>query len=46
MLLNFAADKDINGPESIAQVLYDVGLDAHGILEAAQAEPNKLALRA
>lgn len=44
--LNFAEDRDLEDPVLIAQVLADLWLPAEQILEDAQGEPNKQALRA
>jgi 2-hydroxychromene-2-carboxylate isomerase len=46
MSLNFAEDRDIDAPETVAQVLSELGLPARETMEAAQSEANKLALRA
>lgn len=44
--LNFAEDRDLENVDLIAQVLSDLWLPAEQIIADAQAEPNKLALRA
>jgi len=46
MSLNFAEDRDIDSPEVVAEVLAQLGLPARELVEAAQSEANKLALRA
>jgi len=45
MALNFAHDHDINEPESLVPVLWELGLPV-ALLDEAQAEPNKARLRA
>jgi len=45
MALNFAEDRDINEPERLVPVLWELGLSA-ALLDEAQAEPNKARLRA
>ncbi|MEC5159515.1 MULTISPECIES: 2-hydroxychromene-2-carboxylate isomerase [unclassified Janthinobacterium] len=45
MLRNFSADLDINGADSVAAVLLQLGLDAAAIIDAAQADANKLRLK-
>jgi 2-hydroxychromene-2-carboxylate isomerase len=45
MLRNFSADLDINGADSVAAVLAQLGLDAAAIIAAAQADANKLRLK-
>jgi 2-hydroxychromene-2-carboxylate isomerase len=45
MQLNFAADRDINSPAPIAEVLMQLGLEAGEIIEGALQEANKLNLR-
>lgn len=44
--LNFAEDRDIESPECVAEVLCSLGLPAPSIIESAQRQDNKLALRA
>ena len=44
--LNFADDRELEDVELIARVLSDLWLPAEQIIADAQAEPNKLALRA
>jgi 2-hydroxychromene-2-carboxylate isomerase len=46
MQLNFGADRDISSAACVSEVLAQLGLPAHEIIEAAQAESNKLRLRA
>lgn len=45
MLANFAEDRDIGEEEVIADILRTLGLDAAAVIERAQSEDNKLALR-
>jgi 2-hydroxychromene-2-carboxylate isomerase len=45
MQLNFVRDQDINQPESMTQILIDLGLPAVGIVRQAQSEPVKNRLR-
>ncbi|MDN0075572.1 2-hydroxychromene-2-carboxylate isomerase [Crenobacter sp. SG2303] len=45
MSLNFAADRDIDSPEAVGDVLMQLGLPAAQLIDAAQAEPTKLRLR-
>jgi 2-hydroxychromene-2-carboxylate isomerase len=45
MLLNFAADRDIDSAETVGNVLRELDLPVAHILEQAQAEANKLRLR-
>ncbi|MFM9434776.1 2-hydroxychromene-2-carboxylate isomerase [Janthinobacterium sp. CG_23.3] len=45
MLRNFSADLDINAADSVAAVLLQLGLDAAAIIDAAQADANKLRLK-
>ena len=45
MALNFAEDRDINGPECLVPALRELGLPAT-LLDEAQADPNKARLRA
>jgi 2-hydroxychromene-2-carboxylate isomerase len=45
MLKNFADDEDIASTDVVRGVLLALGLQADAIIENAQAEPNKLALR-
>jgi 2-hydroxychromene-2-carboxylate isomerase len=42
MLLNFAEDRDIDTPETVAEVLIQLGLPAAQILGEAQSDANKL----
>lgn len=44
--INFAEDLEIESPERVAEVLSSLGLPAQQIVEAAQQQDNKLALRA
>jgi 2-hydroxychromene-2-carboxylate isomerase len=46
MQLNFGADRDISSPACVSEVLACLKLPADQILAEAQAEPNKLRLRA
>ena len=43
---NFAADRAIDDPEVVADILTDLALDADSVIEAALAQDNKDALRA
>lgn len=43
---NFAQDRDINAPESLAPILTGLGLDADALLAAAQTDAVKESLRA
>jgi 2-hydroxychromene-2-carboxylate isomerase len=45
MSLNFAADREIDDPQLVAEVLTQLGLPAHGLLDEAQSDANKLKLR-
>jgi 2-hydroxychromene-2-carboxylate isomerase len=45
MLLNFAEDRDIDSPETVSEVLAQLGLPAAKIIGEAQLEENKLRLR-
>lgn len=45
MQRNFVEDRDIEGPEAVAEVLGGLGLDATPLIEAAQAEAHKQRLR-
>jgi 2-hydroxychromene-2-carboxylate isomerase len=45
MQLNFAADRDINSPAPIAEVLVQLGLQAGEIIDEALRDANKLNLR-
>jgi 2-hydroxychromene-2-carboxylate isomerase len=45
MTINFADDQDIDSPEVVGAVLQQLGLPAQQILDEAQSEANKLALR-
>lgn len=45
MQLNFASDRDIDSVASVTEVLAQLGLPAREILDAAQGDANKLALR-
>ena len=45
MRLNFAEDRDIDAPETVGEVLRQLGLPAAAIINEAQTEPNKLRLR-
>jgi 2-hydroxychromene-2-carboxylate isomerase len=45
VLASFAHDQDISRPEVVAQVLTQIGLDASSVMDEAQGEANKLALR-
>ena len=45
MQLNFAADREIDNPEVVGEVLTELGLSPHHIIEAACSEPSKLRLR-
>jgi len=45
MQANFVADQDIDTPAVVGEVLTQMGLRAHEIIEAAQQEGNKLRLR-
>ncbi|MEX0730735.1 MAG: 2-hydroxychromene-2-carboxylate isomerase [Aquisalimonadaceae bacterium] len=45
MLLNFADDRDINHPKTVADVLARLALPAAEIISEAQADSNKLRLR-
>ena len=45
MMLNFAEDQDIDGPEHVAMVLTELGLPAAQLIAEAQTEQNKLRLR-
>jgi len=45
MSQNFVADRDIDTPESVAEILTALALPAQEIIREAEAEPNKLRLR-
>lgn len=45
MTMNFAADRDIDNAEAVAEVLQELGLDAGAILALALTQDNKLRLR-
>ena len=45
MSLNFAEDRAIDDPIIVAEVLMQLGLNAHTILDEAQSDANKLKLR-
>lgn len=45
MRLNFAEDRDIDAPETMAALLADMGLPAHRVIDEALADANKLRLR-
>jgi 2-hydroxychromene-2-carboxylate isomerase len=45
MQLNFAADRDINSPALISEVLAQLELEAQDIIDEAQSDANKLRLR-
>jgi 2-hydroxychromene-2-carboxylate isomerase len=46
MLMNFAEDRNIDSPDSMREVLNELGLDAEKLIVAAQAEVTKARLRA
>ncbi|MCW3478249.1 2-hydroxychromene-2-carboxylate isomerase [Neisseriaceae bacterium JH1-16] len=45
MALNFAEDRDIDSPETMTEVLAQLGLPATQLIDTAQSEPNKPKLR-
>lgn len=45
MRLNFAEDRDIDAPETMAALLADMGLPAHRVIDEALSDANKLRLR-
>jgi 2-hydroxychromene-2-carboxylate isomerase len=45
MSLNFAEDRDIDGADTVEEVLSELGLPARQILNVAQSDSNKLKLR-
>lgn len=45
MQLNFAEDRDIDAPETMAALLADMGLPAHRVIDEALSDANKLRLR-
>ena len=45
MQVNFVADRDIDSPQSVSEVLGQMGLPSREIIAQAQDESNKLALR-
>jgi len=42
---NFGEDRDISRPEVVAEILDDLRLDAHAVLDRSQADANKEVLR-
>lgn len=45
MQLNFAEDRDIDAPETMARLLADMDLPAHRVIDEALSDANKLRLR-
>jgi 2-hydroxychromene-2-carboxylate isomerase len=45
MRMNFAEDRDIDAPEAMRDLLAELGLPAHRVLEEALSDANKLRLR-
>ncbi len=45
MTLNFVEDRDIDSPDVVHEVLASLGVPAQPLIELAQSEPNKVALR-
>lgn len=45
MRMNFAEDRDIDSPEAMRDLLAELGLPAHRVLEEALSDANKLRLR-
>ncbi|KAF1067181.1 2-hydroxychromene-2-carboxylate isomerase [Variovorax sp.] len=45
MRLNFAEDRDIDAPETMARLLADMDLHAHRVIDEALSDANKLRLR-
>ncbi|WP_395351777.1 2-hydroxychromene-2-carboxylate isomerase [Variovorax sp. UC122_21] len=45
MRLNFAEDRDIDAPETMARLLADMDLPAHRVIDEALSDANKLRLR-